>query len=225
MGRPGASGSAIADPRDRNRTIAARTRGRLLYDADVSPRLLLKLCTAIGVLLCASRSLAGGVALVDRIVAVVDDAVVTKAEVEARARREVDPAGTHAEQDGHDAAMRHTLDAMIDRILIKKDAERHHLATTEDEVTRAMQLIAQQAHLTQDQLLEAARQQGIDPAAYHAEIAYQLLEAKWLRIPHEGDVPLLTPFSDGRRSGPWISERRARCVAQLRQKAHVDVRL
>jgi SurA N-terminal domain len=196
------------------------------YDAAVHERHRVRFFGAAAILVWVTGASAGGVALVDRVVAVVDDAVVTRAEVEARARREVARAGTAAEGEAaHDGAVRHALDAMIDRILISRDARQRHLVVTDAEVARAMQLVAQQNHITGDQLLEAAHVQGIEPDAYRAELAYQILEAKWLQQAHEGDVPLLAAAPTDADRERWVSERRARLVAQLRAHAHVDVRL
>jgi hypothetical protein len=202
-------------------------RRQVHYDAAVGARHRVRsFSTTVAVLVSVTGASAGGVALVDCVVAVVDDEVVTRAEVETRARREVARAGTAAEGDAaHVAAVRHALDAMIDRVLISHDARRRHLLVTDAEVARAMQFVAQQNHVTEDQVLEAAHLQGIDPAAYRAELAYQLLEAKWLQQAHEGDMPLLTAAPTDADRERWLSERRARLVAQLRAHAHVDVRL
>jgi peptidyl-prolyl cis-trans isomerase SurA len=153
----------------------------------------------------------------DRIVATVNLHAITRGALEERLKplltQHLAPADrANAEQE--------TLEAMIDDLLIADDAERLGLRTPDDEVDSALKEVAERNALTVDQLLEAARAQGLEPAAYREEIRRQLTEMRWVQLKSSPTRP------DGgvEELGRWLASERARLVAQLRADAVIEVR-
>ncbi len=171
--------------------------------------------------LCALATLASlahaQVALVDRIVAVVDDHAITRSAVEQRARPFLAKATTDPQRE---AVRQQVLDALIEEWLIRGDAARVGISTTDEEVSRALRDVASANHFTLAQLDEAAKQEGFEPAEYRDSVRRQLLELKWLNLAVARD----TRPADAKDYPAWMSSERTRLVAQLKTRSVIEVR-
>ncbi len=154
----------------------------------------------------------------DRIVATVNLHAVTRSALEARLRpllpqKALEPAERAA-------AERAALELMIDDLLIADDAARLGLETPDAEVERALKDVAEHNQLSVEQLLEAAKAQGLAPAEYRAEVKRQLTELRWVHVKSTPSRP------DGGEEdvGRWYARERERLVAQLRADAVIQVR-
>jgi peptidyl-prolyl cis-trans isomerase SurA len=132
---------------------------------------------------------ASGVArarVVERVAAVVGDALVLASEVEERVgplmadvNRIPDPDKRAAQAT---ALRRQVLERLIDDELILQQAADLKLSITSDQIDASIEEIKKQNSLTDDQLREALRQQGMTMAGYRADLRRQLLRYKVLNI-------------------------------------------
>jgi peptidyl-prolyl cis-trans isomerase SurA len=165
--------------------------------------------------------------LVERIVAVVNDAPILRSELRARAA----PHQAKLDLAEKDAAKRAKLRAeltrtvlarMIDERLEQAEAARRGLSVTEEDLARAMAMIAASQKVTLEQLEQAVRDSGLSVEAYRAEVAHQILEGKLIRV-YAGDrLPRNVPEQQLMEA---IAREQAKLVEELRAGAYVDVRL
>jgi peptidyl-prolyl cis-trans isomerase SurA len=74
-----------------------------------------------------------------------------------------------------------TCERMIDDVLVQDEAERVHITVPDEEVTRAMTQVAQKSHVTIEQLVAVAVNQGYDEKSYRASMRAQLLALRVLQ--------------------------------------------
>jgi len=113
----------------------------------------------------------------DYIVAVINQELVTAAEVERRIEREQQEAARRpaSQRPSADALRRQALEALIEERVIVTHARESGLRIDEADLDRAVQSIALQNQLTLDQLRERLRQDGIDYARFRANLRDQML--------------------------------------------------
>ncbi len=124
--------------------------------------------------------------VVERVAAVVGDAIVLASEVEER----VGPllADTNQIRDPDKRAARaaalrrEVLDRLIDDELILQQATELKLSISSEQVDASIEEIKKQNNLNDDQLREALRGQGMTMSAYRADLKRQLLRFRVLNI-------------------------------------------
>jgi peptidyl-prolyl cis-trans isomerase SurA len=143
-----------------------------------------------GLTLALAVALLGPVAararVVERVAAVVGDSLVLASEVEDRVgplmsdvSRITDPEKRAARA----AALRHeVLERLIDDELILQQATELKLSISSDQVDASIEEIKKQHGLSDDQLREALRTQGMTMAAYRTDLRRQLLRYRVLNI-------------------------------------------
>jgi len=124
--------------------------------------------------------------VVERVAAVVGDAIVLASEVEERVaplmadvNRIPDPDKRAARAS---ALRREVLDRLIDDELILQQATELKLSISNDQIDASIEEIKRQNNLTDDQLREALRGQGMTMSAYRADLRRQLLRFRVLNI-------------------------------------------
>lgn len=117
-------------------------------------------------------------AVVERIVAVVNDDIVLLSEVEDRLRFMVaeNPA------QNPDKLRKGVLDGLIDERLIAQEAVTLKLEVDRMEVDRAVDEIKRQNKITQAELEEALRAQGMTMSGYREDLRNQILRLKVLNL-------------------------------------------
>jgi peptidyl-prolyl cis-trans isomerase SurA len=183
-------------------------------------------CLALIGIVTPGRARADGApVLVDRIVAVVDDEIVTLGDLKARAEPHVKRLA-RADKDysqKHDEIFRGLLMRRIDELLVAKEADRLQLFVTPDEVDHALAAVAKDANLSVTALEAAVKEQGLTMPEYRAELRRQILEAKWLNTLIAKDVVAGRGPSADDRSG-WIAGHRDLALKKLRDAALVEIR-
>jgi peptidyl-prolyl cis-trans isomerase SurA len=124
--------------------------------------------------------------LVEKIAAVVGDNIILASEVEekaapllAEANRIPDPTKRGARAN----ALRHeVLDRLIDDELILQQAGDLKLSISSEQVDQSIDEIKRQNNITDEQLKEALRGQGMSMAAYRADLKKQLLRFRVINI-------------------------------------------
>ncbi len=202
-----------------------RRVGVLAYPSRVRFRFVLPSLALAVLVPLPSRADAPAVATIDRVVAVVDDGVILRSEVVARARPlvrgqgKVDLAAVH----------KSVLEVMIEERLIGRRAKELHVTVSDAEITAAMDRVAQAAGVTREKLDAEVKRQGMTLAEYRAEIGRQLLEAKWTMIEVRPKVTTRpktdkpTPEEE-RAFASEMAKRRAEAVDRLRAAAFVELR-
>jgi len=115
--------------------------------------------------------------VVDRVVAVVNDAVILDSELSTRMRVLVDDAQaiTDPNERSRRIAKLHgqLLDQMIADELVVQAAKAAHVTVDDSEVKVAMDYIKEQNHLTQEQLEQAMAAQGVTRDSYRLDLIRQ----------------------------------------------------
>jgi peptidyl-prolyl cis-trans isomerase SurA len=124
--------------------------------------------------------------VVERVAAVVGDAVVLASEVEERVApmmADVNQIQDPDKRAARSAALRReVLDRLIDDELILQQATELKLSISSEQVDASIEEIKKQNNLTDEQLREALRSQGMTMTAYRADLKRQLLRFRVLNI-------------------------------------------
>lgn len=120
--------------------------------------------------------------IIDRIVAVVDDEIITLSELEETARpllAQVDQVSdpvTRAQL--RDRQMRAALDALVGKKLVAQEAARRNLGVDRNDVDAHIERVRAQQGWTEDQLKLYLSSQGLTLAAFRAEVRENLLRQR-----------------------------------------------
>jgi peptidyl-prolyl cis-trans isomerase SurA len=168
--------------------------------------------------------------IVDRVVAVVADTPIFLSDLRARATSHLLRLDTAAPEN-YDEGMKRTasetemfrevLDRLIDEELVGQAAGAARITVTGSEIDEALDRVAKQSKLTRAELLAEAKKQGVEPAAYRAELFRQILEGKWLSLASTKPPP----GSDEAATVRHRESERKRLLAELRAKVFIEVRL
>lgn len=144
--------------------------------------------------------------MVDRIVATVNTRAITRSMVDERMKQ------------GH-TRRTDARDALIEEALIAFDADHLGLTIEPAEVDHALHEIALSNHLTDEQLVDALKQQGYDLASYRLALRTQLLSMRWV-LNRAGDS---LPRERSERAA-LMESTRARLLEKLRTTNSVELR-
>lgn len=163
----------------------------------------------------------GRPALIDGIAAIVDDALIFRSEVSARARPQLaqNAAAGPAERE---ALQRESLAVMIEEALIAADAARLHIVVTEAELAGALAMVRTMNGLDSAGLEAQIRQMGMSYDEYEAQLRSYILEQKWLISRTEAIDPYLFP-DEASHTAAYAAQRRI-LVEALRSRAFIEVR-
>ena len=152
-----------------HRHIASRIRA---YSAQVF------LC----VFLCSLIPVTSLSELIDKVVAVVNNDIITLSEVEQEAE------GLYrviAQKNSGDSqlqilaeAREKTLDALIDRKLIAQKAERHNVSVSEEEIENGYEKVRNRSGLDETEFRKKLEESGMTEKSYRANIGAQILQSK-----------------------------------------------
>jgi peptidyl-prolyl cis-trans isomerase SurA len=124
--------------------------------------------------------------LVEKVAAVVGDNVILASEVEEKAAPLLADANKVTDPDKRAAratSLRHeVLERLIDDELILQQATDLKLSITAEQVDQSIDEIKKQNNITDDQLKDALRGQGMSMTAYRADLKRQLLRYRVLNI-------------------------------------------
>lgn len=149
----------------------------------------------LGITLGAGSARAEGV-LVDRVVAVIDNEIITWRELEAKAAPFL--ASTHEIKDVHarkkkqNEVYHQVLDIEIgDRIVEREIREnRDTLGVSDKDVDRAIEEVIQMNHLTREQLQSALYAQGLTWSEYRQKLWSQIERARLIQYRVQGKVQI-----------------------------------
>lgn len=160
--------------------------------------------------------------VVDRILAVVDEDIVTSTEVARRAapllRRSPD-----ADARARDAIADEVLERIIDERAIAHEAEDLRVSVTTDEIDRAIEAVATSQQVTPAELERAVADAGLTLAAYRSELRAQLFEAKLMQIQVMPALQRDPPLT-GAALSEALTKARPAWIEGLRDKVYIERR-
>ena len=151
---------------------------------------------------------------VDRLVARVDGEPILLSELMRHASPRLAPLATEPawkRAQALRAALRAEIDRAVEAQLLAALARRRGLTVTDAQIDAALARIAEDQHLTLDELWAHAEASGYSPAVYREEIRRQLVEQALIAVdPYR-------PAGVG-----WAEKQRAALVAALRRRACIE---
>jgi len=120
----------------------------------------------------------------DRVVATVDEEVLTQSELQEAVELFVHQLGQTQKRMPNENEMkaveRRVLEDMIDKKLLEAHAEEVGVTASEEDVDRAIDDVLSRANLTREQLQEALKRDGIRQEEYRDQIRNQIVKAKMI---------------------------------------------
>jgi peptidyl-prolyl cis-trans isomerase SurA len=139
----------------------------------------LSAAAASGLFLSAEPASEGRRDLVDRIVAVVNEDVITWSELKTAATPyyEQNPDGARRE-----ALHKQILDQLISEKLLSQQVREAKIEVTQEEIDRAMDDILKQHSISKEELRQAVEQRGMSMAQYREDLDHQLVRLKLIDL-------------------------------------------
>jgi peptidyl-prolyl cis-trans isomerase SurA len=164
--------------------------------------------------------------IIDRVVAVVDDDVITLGELRRRARPFLERlrATKSATATVESALLKDMLDRLVDERIIAKVADREHITVSQDEVDRAWVTVRDAQKLTDEGLAKSVHEAGLSDEEYRDELRRQLFEGKVLArkiAPYIANVSKLSPEEQASK----LEAGRAAFLAEEKKTTYVELRL
>ncbi|MBU1185130.1 MAG: peptidyl-prolyl cis-trans isomerase [Proteobacteria bacterium] len=139
----------------------------------------------MGVTAAVFMSLSAQASVADRIVAVVNDEVITLSELNGAFdpyREKLEAAYQGQEREKALTEARETLlNRMIDALLMQQESRKTGIVVREEEVTEAIKDLLAKRNISQEDLLKGLAQEGTTLEAYRKEIRDQLMRIKLIR--------------------------------------------
>jgi peptidyl-prolyl cis-trans isomerase SurA len=116
-----------------------------------------------------------------RIAAVVNDEVISVADLASRVRMVMLSTAIPDTPDARKRLTAQVLRTMVDEKLEIEEAKRKNITATEDEVNKAIASIAQQNNMKSDQLFAVLKANGIERSALESQVTASIVWAKLIR--------------------------------------------
>lgn len=123
-----------------------------------------------------------GAETVDRVVAIINDSIITLSELNAATAVAIDKLGVKGAEDKRKVEeVRSTiLDSLIEQRLVKQAADKAGIEISEREIDNAVEDIKKQNKLSQEQLLVALAQSGLTQKEYREQLKEQIRQVKFI---------------------------------------------
>jgi peptidyl-prolyl cis-trans isomerase SurA len=167
--------------------------------------------------------------LIDKYVAIVDGITILRSDVLAQAKpyvARIPEPEKHA--DDIQKIYKELLERMIDDLIVGQEARKMGLDVRDDEVERAIDLVAAENKATRADIEREVKKQGLTMDDYKLELRRQIVDAKWTSIRVRPRVGLAPPAADKPQDQQAfmmaLDAERRKVVAELRTKSYVEVR-
>ncbi len=124
----------------------------------------------------------GSAELLDRVVAVVNDEVITLSDLEneGRALFQNISAKTPPEslQETLNAAREDVLDALIENRIVSQKAKEYNISVSPEEVQNAFERMVSKSGLSKEEFMAKMKESGMTEPAYREQLKYQVLQGK-----------------------------------------------
>jgi len=193
------------------------------------PHLPFALFGAAAIALASADARADKAVLLDKYVAIVDGITILRSDVLAQAKpfvARVPEPEKHAKEIQQ--IYKELLERMIDDLVVGQEARKMGIDVRDDEVERAMDLVAAENKLTRADVEREVKKQGLTMDDYKLELRRQIIDAKWTSIRVRPRVGLAPPTTndpkDQQAFMQALDTERRKVIADLRTKSHVEVR-
>lgn len=143
---------------------------------------VIRACLAVSVALCLLSPFRSWAELVDRVVAVVNDDVITMSEVNEEGRGFFQKISEQVSGEELATALRRAreevLDGLIDKKLIAQEAVKQKLDVSKEEVDAALKQMSESNHMTLEQFQAQVRSMGMTEDVYRDNLRTQILQSK-----------------------------------------------
>ncbi|MGQ9507882.1 MAG: peptidylprolyl isomerase [Thermodesulfobacteriota bacterium] len=162
----------------------SQRKGKDKDQPNLAP-ILKRLCFRIGLALILYFQPLLSYAVVDRIVAIVNQEMITLSEVEKRARplwEQIQTKDRLQRREEKNEIARKVLEILIEEKLIDQEAKKSGIKVTQNEIDSVIEDIKRKHRVTQEDLEKALAQDGLSFEAYQKEIEKQLLRSKFISV-------------------------------------------
>lgn len=148
----------------------------------------------------ASAARAAQPQLVDRVVAVIEDEIITERELETKAESYLAQLSEIPDAEKRAAKrleiLKQVLDIEIgDRIVNREIAQNKHLGVTDKDVDKAVEEVLRMNHLTRDQLQAALYGQGLTWTEYRKKLQQQIERARLVQMKVQNKVQIKDAYA------------------------------
>ncbi len=133
-----------------------------------------------------------GAVVVDRIVAVVNDSIITETELNAATAVAVGGLRSNEPREYHVHTKSIVLDNLIESSLIKQDAERIGVEVSELEIDESIGSVLERNGMTKDQLIEALKAKDLPYQEYRNQIRDELIRVKFMNARFRSRIKIKT---------------------------------
>jgi len=123
--------------------------------------------------------------IIDRVVATVNDGTITSSDLKEAVdlfEHQMGQANQQAfSQQDRKGLERRVLEDLIDKTLIEDFAKKAGIEVTEEEIDRAIQEVLARAHISEAELREALKKDGLEYMEYRNQIRDQIIKAKMVQ--------------------------------------------
>jgi peptidyl-prolyl cis-trans isomerase SurA len=143
---------------------------------------LKKIIAAFGLSALLFTAAPSGAETVDRVVAIINDSIITLSELNAATAVAMEKLGVRSGEDKRkvDEVRATILDTLIEQRLVKQAADRAGIEISEREIDNAVDDIKKQNNMTQEQLLTALAQSGLTQKEYREQLKEQIRQVKFI---------------------------------------------
>jgi peptidyl-prolyl cis-trans isomerase SurA len=125
----------------------------------------------------------GRTEVVDRIVAVVNDDIITMSELQNMAKSYESQAGTKPTRQEDRNLQRQMLEALIDRKIAKAEAKRRGITVTDKEINQALERFKQRSNIPSDEALaKGLANEGLTLKEFRQQIADQIIQDRLIMV-------------------------------------------
>ncbi|MBI1912424.1 MAG: SurA N-terminal domain-containing protein [Deltaproteobacteria bacterium] len=130
---------------------------------------------------------------VDKIVAIINDSIITLSELNASTAMALDKASPEAKKDPKkaDAIKSAMLESLIEQKLVKQAADKAGIDISEREIDNAVEDIKRQNNFTQESLLLALAQSGLTYREYREQLKEQIRQVKFINKEFRSKISIL----------------------------------
>ncbi len=152
------------------------------YEDTVKTRWALKRIAAVTILLSVFLQTACRAEVVDRVIAVVNDGIITLSELNAATASALDklPAGEKKDADKAAQLRVAMLDSLVEQKLVKQAADKAGIEISEREIDNAVDDVMKRNNLTKDTLLLALANSGLTHREYREQLKEQIRQVKFI---------------------------------------------
>ncbi|MBI5644106.1 MAG: SurA N-terminal domain-containing protein [Deltaproteobacteria bacterium] len=142
-------------------------------------KIFIKFVIAAALLLSPAPS---GAEVIDKIVAIINDSIITQSELNAATAMAIDKLGSADKKDPKKVAdiKGKMLDGLIEQKLVKQASDKAGIDISEREIDNAVEDIKKQNNISQDNLLVALAQSGLTYKEYREQLKEQIRQVKYV---------------------------------------------